>query len=50
MFDFGMALEALKRGKAVARKGWNGKGMFNFVGYEVRSFHLFSHTFLFSLY
>ena len=23
-----MALEALKRGKAVARKGWNGKGMF----------------------
>ena len=26
--DFGMALEALKRGKAVARKGWNGKGMF----------------------
>lgn len=28
MFDFGMALEALKRGKAVARKCWNGKGMF----------------------
>ena len=28
MFDFGLALEALKRGKAVARKGWNGKGMF----------------------
>ena len=28
MFDFGMAIEALKRGKAVARKGWNGKGMF----------------------
>lgn len=28
MFDFGMALVALKRGKAVARKGWNGKGMF----------------------
>jgi len=26
--DFGLALEALKRGKAVARKGWNGKGMF----------------------
>ena len=26
--DFGMAIEALKRGKAVARKGWNGKGMF----------------------
>lgn len=26
--DFGMALIALKRGEAVARSGWNGKGMF----------------------
>lgn len=26
--DFGMALIALKRGESVARKGWNGKGMF----------------------
>ena len=26
--DFGKALEALKHGKKVARKGWNGKGMF----------------------
>jgi len=26
--DFGMAIVALKRGDAVARKGWNGKGMF----------------------
>ena len=25
--NFGLALEALKRGSAVARKGWNGKGM-----------------------
>lgn len=25
---FGQALEALKSGKRVARKGWNGKGMF----------------------
>lgn len=24
---FGMAVEAMKRGKKVARKGWNGKGM-----------------------
>ena len=24
---FGMAIEAMKRGKKVARKGWNGKGM-----------------------
>lgn len=26
--DFGWALDCLKNGKAVARKGWNGKGMF----------------------
>ena len=26
--DFGMAIVALKRGKCVARKGWNSKGMF----------------------
>lgn len=26
--DFGKAIEALKQGKRVARKGWNGKGMF----------------------
>lgn len=25
---FGLAIEALKLGKCVARKGWNGKGMF----------------------
>ena len=25
--DFGMAIKALKDGKKVARKGWNGKGM-----------------------
>jgi len=25
---FGMAIEALKRGKKVTRRGWNGKGMF----------------------
>jgi len=27
---FGLAIEALKLGKAIARKGWNGKGMFIF--------------------
>lgn len=27
-FDFGRALVALKRGSCVARRGWNGKGMF----------------------
>lgn len=26
--NFGQAIEALKMGKKVARKGWNGKGMF----------------------
>ena len=26
--NFGMAIEALKKGKKVTRKGWNGKGMF----------------------
>lgn len=28
MFDFGKAIDALKRGFKVSRKGWNGKGMF----------------------
>jgi len=26
--DFGLALRLLKEGKKIARKGWNGKGMF----------------------
>lgn len=26
--NFGQAIEALKEGKKMARKGWNGKGMF----------------------
>lgn len=29
--NFGHALEMLKHGKRVARKGWNGKGMFLFL-------------------
>lgn len=28
---FGQALESLKRGHLVTRKGWNGKGMFIFI-------------------
>ena len=28
---FGQAIEALKQGKKVARKGWNGKGMYLFL-------------------
>ncbi|OWY39345.1 hypothetical protein CEK28_08475 [Xenophilus sp. AP218F] len=28
---FGLAIEAMKRGHRVARKGWNGKGMFLFL-------------------
>lgn len=29
--NFGDAIAALKQGKKVARKGWNGKGMFLFL-------------------
>lgn len=29
--SFGHALEMLKRGKKVARKGWNGKGMYLYL-------------------
>lgn len=29
--NFGQALEALKTGKRISRKGWNGKGMFLFL-------------------
>ena len=31
---FGDALEAMKRGERVARKGWNGKDMYVFLAYE----------------
>lgn len=31
LVDFGDALEMLKQGSKVARKGWNGKGMFLFL-------------------
>ncbi|MGN5026900.1 DUF2829 domain-containing protein [Bacillus cereus] len=30
-FDFGEAVKQLKAGKRVARKGWNGKGMFLYL-------------------
>jgi hypothetical protein len=29
--NFGQALDQLKQGQAVARKGWNGKGMFVYL-------------------
>lgn len=29
--NFGLALEALKQGQAVERKGWNGRGMFLYL-------------------
>lgn len=29
--NYGQALEAAKRGKRIARSGWNGKGMFVFM-------------------
>lgn len=31
MHTFGVAIEALKQGKRVAREGWNGKGIFLFL-------------------
>lgn len=31
LLNFGLALEALKTGKKIARQGWNGKGMFLFL-------------------
>jgi len=47
MFDFGTALRALKDGSRVARKGWNGKGMWlalvrpqsKFDGFDVQPHH-----------
>jgi hypothetical protein len=32
--NFGQALEALKEGKKVARKGWNGKKMFIYLVHQ----------------
>ena len=34
MMDFGDAIRALKQGKKVARRGWNGKGQFLSLGTE----------------
>jgi hypothetical protein len=31
LLSFGKAIEALKQGKRVQRKGWNGKGLFIFM-------------------
>lgn len=33
--NFGQALEIMKNGGTVARDGWNGKGMFLFIGNEI---------------
>lgn len=32
--DFGLAIEAMKKGYRLARKGWNGKDMYVFLAYE----------------
>lgn len=32
---FGLALEAVKKGKKVARKGWNGKGQYIFLAKDI---------------
>lgn len=37
--DFGWAIQALKKGLRVTRPGWNGKGMYLFLG-KVASFSL----------
>lgn len=34
--DFGKAIETLKEGKKVARRGWNGKGMFIYLVQETK--------------
>lgn len=31
--NFGLALEAIKKGEKVARKGWNGKGMYIYLNF-----------------
>lgn len=36
--NFGLAIEAAKRGEKIARSGWNGKGMFLFLA-DVEGFH-----------
>lgn len=36
--NFGLALEAAKRGMRIARKGWNGKGMYVFLAHGM-DFH-----------
>lgn len=36
--SFGLALEAAKKGKRIARKGWNGKGMYVFLA-DVADLH-----------
>ena len=32
--NFGLAIEAMKKGERVARKGWNGKNMYVFLAFE----------------
>ena len=32
--NFGLAIEAMKKGERVARKGWNGKDMYVFLAFE----------------
>ena len=32
--NFGLAIEAMKKGERVARKGWNGKNMYVFLAHE----------------
>ena len=43
--DFGKALEMVKQGYRVARKGWNGKGMYVFLvkGIELQNVIRYNH-------
>ena len=44
---FGDALEAVKQGHRAARRGWNGKGMYIFLGQEVE-FHTMADLYEFA--
>lgn len=43
--NFGLALEALKQGKRVARAGWNGKGQFLYLVKAANFSNMGDHVF-----
>jgi len=44
-FDFGDAIRALKDGKKVARAGWNGKGMWIAIVFDVEPTSIGCHNY-----